>query len=397
MSTASNEFPGWPFFDQDERDAVAAVLESTRVNYWTGSCGRELEKAITHSCDARHAVVMANGSVTLDAILAVLDIGDGDEVIVTPRSFMASASAVALAGALPVFADVDASSQNITVETVHPRITPKTKAIIAVHLAGWPCDMVGLRALADEHGLYLIEDAAQAHGARLNDRPVGGLGHVASFSFCQDKIITTGGEGGAVVTNDDALWERLWSYKDHGKSYQACYHQDHPPGYRWLHESIGTNFRMTEMQAAIGLLQYEKLPGWTLARRRNAATLEEAFGALPGLRVARPPAEVEHAYYKYYVFVRPERLNDGWSRDRIMREINARGVNCMTGVCPEMYLEKALAGLPSGVSQSERLPVAKRLGEDSLMFHVHPTLTPAHMHRIAETVAAIMAEAGGGS
>lgn len=394
MIQRPSEFPDWPFFDLDERQAVMEVLESARVNYWTGGRGQELEAAIARSCDASHAIVMANGSVTLDAILAVLDIGVGDEVIVTPRSFMASASSVALTGAVPVFADVDANSQNITVETVLPRITPKTRAIIAVHLAGWPCDMTGLRQLADEHQLHVIEDAAQAHGARLNGHPVGGLGHVASFSFCQDKIITTGGEGGAVVTNDDALWERLWSYKDHGKSYQKCQSQDHPAGYRWLHDSIGTNFRMTEMQAAIGLLQYEKLPGWIEARRRNATILDEAFRAIPSLRVTKPPAGIEHTYYKYYVFVRPEWLNHGWSRDRIMAEINARGVPCMTGVCPEMYLENAFAGLLAGAPLAERLPVAKRLGEESLMLQVHPTLTSEHMDRVVEVVSEVMDEAG---
>ena len=163
--------------------------------------------------------------------------------------------------ATPVFADVDPVSQNITVESVEAKLTPKTRAIIAVHHAGWPCDMVGLKQLADEHGLTLIEDCAQAHGAKLNGRPVGGLGHAASFSFCQDKIVTMGGEGGVVVTNDEKIWERVWSYKDHGKSYAKCKSQDHPPGFRWLHETLGTNLRMTEMQAAIGLLQYEKAAG----------------------------------------------------------------------------------------------------------------------------------------
>ncbi|MGI9510058.1 MAG: DegT/DnrJ/EryC1/StrS family aminotransferase [Geminicoccaceae bacterium] len=394
MTQSPSEFPAWPFFGRDERQAVMDVLESGRVNYWTGGRGRKLEEAIARACDTDHAIVMANGSVTLDAILAVLDIGAGDEVIVTPRSFMASASSIALTGAVPVFADVDANSQNITVETVLPRITPKTKAIVAVHLAGWPCDMAGLRQLADAHGLHVIEDAAQAHGARLNGRPVGGLGHVASFSFCQDKIITTGGEGGAVTTDDEALWERLWSYKDHGKSYKKCQSQDHPPGYRWLHDSIGTNFRMTEMQAAIGLLQYEKLPGWIEARRRHAAVLDGAFRTISSLRTAEPPPGVEHAYYKYYVFVRPERLNEGWNRDRIMAEINARGVPCMTGGCPEMYLENAFSGLPTGASLAERLPVAKRLGAESLMLQVHPTLEPAHINRVVEVVSEVMEAAG---
>ena len=381
--------PEWPVFESDEQEAVQAVLRSGRVNYWTGTQGRELEKEIAAACDSRHAVVMANGSVTLDAILKALDIGPGDEVIVTPRSFLASASCIALAGGRPVFADVDRTSQNVTPETVRPLIGTCTRAIIAVHLGGWPCDMIGLRALADEHGLALIEDCAQAHGARLHGRPVGSFGDVASFSFCQDKIVTTGGEGGAVVTDDEALWERIWSYKDHGKSYAKCQSQDHPPGYRWLHDGLGTNLRMTEMQAAIGLLQYRKLPGWTAARRRNARILDDAFQDLPALRLAEPPAEVEHAYYKYYVFVRPERLRPDWSRDRIMAEVNGRSIVCLTGGCPELYLEKTLADH----APDAPLPNARRLGEESLMLQVHPTLTPAHMQHVAGVVCDVMEKA----
>ena len=379
---AEAPFPAWPAFEQDEQDAVQAVLRSGRVNYWTGTRGRELEKAIAAACDSRHAIVMANGSVTLDAILKALEIGPGDEVIVTPRSFLASASCIALAGARPVFADVDLTSQNITPETVRPLIGARTRAIIAVHLGGWPCDMIGLKALADEHGLALIEDCAQAHGARLHGRPAGSFGDVASFSFCQDKIVTTGGEGGAVVTDDDALWERIWSFKDHGKSYAKCQSQDHPPGYRWLHDGLGTNLRMTEMQAAIGLLQYRKLPGWIAARRRNARMLDDGFRDLPALRLAEPPAEVEHAYYKYYVFVRRERLRPGWSRDRIMAEVNARGIVCLTGGCPELYRERTLADH----APASPLPNARRLGEESLMLQVHPTLKPAHIQRVIEGV-----------
>ncbi|MGH1480679.1 MAG: DegT/DnrJ/EryC1/StrS family aminotransferase [Geminicoccales bacterium] len=394
MTRTSMELPGWPAFGRDEREAVASVLESNRVNYWTGQKGRELETVIAQATETKHGIVMANGSVTLDAILAVLGIGTGDEVIVTPRSFLASASCVALTGATPVFADIDEVSQNITVETVLPQITSRTRAIIAVHLAGWPCDMEALGKLAEDKGLFLIEDCAQAHGARLNGRAIGSFGHVSTFSFCQDKIITTGGEGGAVVTNDDDLWERLWSYKDHGKSYQKCQSQDHPPGYRWLHDSVGTNFRMTEMQAAIGLLQYEKLPQWTEIRRRNADILNAAFRDEKALRVTEPPAGIEHAYYKYYFFVRPECLKSDWNRDRIMVEINAKGVPCLTGGCPEMYLEKALSNAsPGGAGRQDRLPVAKRLGEESLMLQVHPTLGPDHMAHVADVVMEVVTAA----
>lgn len=389
--TPTESFPSWPSFEADERLAVQSVLESGRVNAWTGEECRTFERHLALASGTRHAVVMANGSVTLDAILAALGIGAGDEVIVTPRSFIASASCVALRGARPVFADVDRSSQNLTAATVAPKIAARTRAIIAVHLAGWPSEMTSLLELADSHGLTLIEDCAQAHGARYRDRPVGSIGHVASFSFCQDKIITTGGEGGAVVTDDDALWQKIWSYKDHGKSHDKVFNQAHPPGFRWLHDGIGTNLRMTEMQAAIGIRQYGKLERWSETRRRNAAVLNDAFRDVPALRTTEPPAHMTHAYYKYYVFVRQERLKPDWSRDRIMNEVNQLGIPCLAGICPEIYREKAFQDL-SG-SGGDHLPVAAELGQHSLMFPVHPTLTAKHMTRMASALIDVMADA----
>ncbi|MGH7926634.1 MAG: DegT/DnrJ/EryC1/StrS family aminotransferase, partial [Candidatus Binatia bacterium] len=294
-----------------------------------------------------------------------------------PRTFFASASAVLMRGARPVFADVDPDSQNITAESLREVLSPATKAIITVHLAGWPCDMNSILSLAAEKGLKVIEDCAQAHGATYKGRPVGSLGDAAAFSFCQDKIMTTGGEGGILTTNDPAIWKRAWSFKDHGKSYEAVYHRAHPNGFRWLHESVGTNWRMTEMQAAIGLVQLRKLTGWVERRRRNAALLTQKLRDIPALRVPEPPDDIGHAYYKYYVFVRLEYLRKDWSRDRIMAAINAEGVACFTGSCPEVYLEKAFSEHVS--RPTHRLPTAKALGETSLMFLVHPTLGTAEM------------------
>ena len=231
----------------------------------------------------------------------------------------------------------------------------------------------------------------EINGVHLYARPTGSMGDMAAFSFCQDKIMTTGGEGGMLLINDEALWEKAWAYKDHGKSYDAVYHRQHPSGFRWLHESLGTNWRLTEMQAAIGRRQLRKLPDWVAARRRNAAVLTAAFSGMPGLRVTLPPENVLHAYYKYYVFVRPELLKPGWDRDRIMNEVTALGAPCFSGSCSEVYLEKAFDG--NGLRPAARLPVAKELGETSLMFLVHPTLTEADMRRVADIVGKVMAEA----
>lgn len=333
----------WPFFEADEIDAAVRVLRSGKVNYWTGEECRQLEREFAAACGVRYAVALANGSVAIELALKACGIGPGDEVVVTPRSFMASASSVVLVGARPVFADVDPASQNITAETVRAALTPRTRAVICVHLAGWPCDMDPLTELARERDLVLIEDCAQAHGARYKGRPVGSLGHVA-FSFCQDKIMTTGGEGGMLLTDDPRVWEASWSYKDHGKSWQAVHEREHGPGFRWLHESFGTNWRLTEVQAAIGRVQLAKLGRWVEARRRNAAVLTAALADLEALRVTPPPPEVGHAYYKYYAFLRPGRLRPGWNRDRIMQEIADRGVPCFVGSCSEIYLERAFDG-----------------------------------------------------
>ena len=380
----------WPVFDEEQIDAVAEVLRSGKVNYWTGGICRSFERDFAAACNADHAIALANGTVALELALRALEIGPGDEVVVTPRSFIASASAVSFIGATPVFADVDPDSQNITAETVRAVLTERTRAIIAVHLAGWPADMGGLRALADTQGIALIEDCAQAHGARYKGRPVGRLGDVAAFSFCQDKIITTGGEGGMLVTSDKALWEKAWALKDHGKSYEAVYHREHKPGFRWLHESIGTNWRMTEMQAALGRIQLGRLEDWHATRTANAERLAEAAAGIEAYRVPMPPSEIEHAFYRFYLFVEPKKLAPGWDRDRIMNAIGERGVPSFSGSCSEIYKEKAFSDL--GLNDLH-LPVARELGETSLAFLVHPTLSYDEIERAAKAIREVGLEA----
>jgi dTDP-4-amino-4,6-dideoxygalactose transaminase len=380
-------FAAWPYFESDEIQAVTSVLKSGKVNYWTGHEGRLFESEFAKYVGTNYAVCLANGTVALELALHALGIGPGDEIITTSRTFIASASCAVVRGAHPVFVDVDRDSQNITAETIHGAITPKTKAIIAVHLAGWPCDMDPILKLASEYGLKVVEDCAQAHGATYKGKPVGSFGHVAAFSFCQDKIITTAGEGGMLVTNDEELWSRAWSYKDHGKSYKGVFHRQHAPGYRWVHDSFGTNWRLTEMQSALGRVALRKLPSWVEVRRKHAAQLTECFRRLPALRTTEPPAEIEHSYYKYYVFLRPEFLREDWNRNRIMTEINAAGVPCASGSCSEIYLEGAF---PPEMRPSRRLVVAEELGATSLMFLVHPTLTDTHIDMACSVVKEVM-------
>lgn len=387
----NTEFSPWPSFSDEEVDAVARVLRSNRVNYWTGQEGREFEKEFAAWAGCAYGVALANGTLALDLALKVLGIGPGDEVIVTARTFLASASCIISAGAIPVFADIDPDSQNVTAETIQAAITPRTKAVICVHLAGWPCDMDPIVELAELHGLYVIEDCAQAHGAKYKGRPVGSIGDVGAWSFCQDKIITTGGEGGMLTMQRKDLWAAAWAYKDHGKSWEAVYERQHPPGFRWVHESFGTNWRMLEMQAVIGRIQLRRMPDWHARRKSNAQRINDTAAKISALRVPELPSDFEHAWYRCYVFVRPDRLSDGWNRDRIIHEINQGGVPCFPGSCSEVYLEKAFE--MSGLRPKNRLPVARELGETSLMFLVHPTLTESEIDQTCDVLTKVMGRA----
>lgn len=387
----NESFPPWPSFTQEEANAVSDTLLSNKVNYWTGDVCRQFEAEYADYFGLRYAISMSNGTVVLDAALHAIGIQKGDEVIVPPRTYMASVSAIVNCGGVPIFADVDLDSQNISVESIERCITAKTKAIMCVHLAGWPCDMPKIMDLANSKGIQVIEDCAQSHGAKINGQYVGSFGAISGWSFCQDKIMSTGGEGGMATTDDEQLWRAMWSYKDHGKSWSAVYEKEHPPGFRWLHESFGTNFRMTEMQGAIGRIQLGRLDDWLVRRKRNASLLWNGLADLSSLRVPVIPDHIEHSCYKCYVFVRPEALKASWSRDRLLAELMRRGVPVYSGSCSEVYLEKAFQH--SGLQPKSRLPNAKELGETSLMFLVHPTIEDRHQLQILSIVKSVLEEA----
>lgn len=373
----------WPHFAEDEIEAAAAVLRSGKVNYWTGNEGRLFEREFAEFVGCRYAVAVANGTVALELALRALGIGPGDEVVTSSRTFIASASCIVSVGARPVFADVDPDSQNITPDSIRSVLTPATKAIIAVHLAGWPCEIDGILALAREFGIKVIEDCAQAHGATYKGRAVGSFGDVAAFSFCQDKIMTTAGEGGMVSTDSEEIWRRMWSFKDHGKNYDSVYNSAHPWGFRWLHDSFGTNSRLSEVQSAVGRVALRKVAGWVNTRRQHAARLTQRLSSVPALRVPQPPSYIQHAFYKYYAFLRLEELGGGWDRERIAQAIASEGVPCSAGSCSEVYLENAF---PDNWRPVPRLATARELGDTSLMFLVHPTLTDADIERTADVI-----------
>jgi len=385
----NTKFSPWPSFTDEEIDSVRDVLASNKVNYWTGDECRKFEKEFAAWSDSKYAVSLANGTLALDLAFKALEIGDGDEVIVTSRSYIASVTSIINSKAKPIFVDIDSDSQNITPKNIIDAITSKTKAIVCVHLAGWPCEMDEIMSIANSHNLFVIEDCAQAHGAKYKGVSVGSIGNIGCWSFCQDKIMSTGGEGGMVTTNDKSLWLKMWEYKDHGKSYKAVYEQTHPEGFRWIHESFGTNWRMTEIQGAIGRIQLNRMSKWTSIRNRNANILSKHFEnysdedgpiRIPMLNDDKGSI---HAYYKFYAFVKQNFLKDDWDRDRIVSEITSMGVPCMHGSCSEIYLEKAFDN--TNLRPKERLPVAKELGESSIVFLVHPTLSEKEMQKIAES------------
>lgn len=382
-------FSPWPSFTEEEANAVSRVLLSNKVNYWTGQEGREFEKEFAIFADCKYAIAVANGTLALDLALNALSIGEGDEVIVTSRTFIASISSIINAGAIPVFADIELENQNISAATIKELITPNTRAIMCVHLAGWPCEMDGIMSLADQHNLYVIEDCAQAHGAKYKGKSVGSFGHIAAWSFCQDKIMTTGGEGGMLTTNNEQFWRKAWAFKDHGKSYQAVYETQHPPGYRWLHESFGTNWRLTEMQSAIGRIQLKRMPHWQKTRSENAEKIFEVCRQYSFINVPEIPSYIQHAQYKCYVQIKSDLLPKGWTRDKIIQTINESHVPCFSGSCSEVYKEKAF--INTNFTPKNSLKNAVELGNTSLMFLVHPTLTPTEINKTCQVIAKIFA------
>ena len=386
----NTKFKSWPSFTSKEANAIRKVLISNKVNYWTGNECREFEKEFAAWSNSKYSIAVANGTLALDSSFKALKIGAGDEVIVTARTYIASVTSIVNAGATPIFADVDLNSQNITFQSIRSKITKKTKAIVCVHLAGWPCEMDEIMNLAKKFNLYVIEDCSQAHGARYKGKPVGSIGDIGCWSFCQDKIMTTGGEGGMITTNNKSLWSLMWSYKDHGKSYEAIYERKQPDGFgfKWVNESFGTNWRMTEMQGVIGRIQLKKMLNWQKKRIKNANEIWNSVKNCKSLNVPNIPDYIDHAGYKCYVFVNPKELKKEWSRDKIVNEINLLGVPCYTGVCPEVYLEKAFDN--TQFKPKERLTNAKELGNTSLMFLIHPTLTKKEIKQTCNAINSVM-------
>ncbi len=391
--TKPNPFPKrWPIFDKDEINITTDILHSGKVNYWTGNQGKLFEQEFANYHGVKYSIALANGTLALELALSSFNIGNGDEVIVPSRTYIATASSVFVVGAKPIVADVDRQSGNISVETIKSVKTKKTKAIIVVHIAGWPCDMQSIMSYAKKNNLIVIEDCAQAHGAEINTKKVGSFGDASAFSFCQDKIMTTCGEGGMVLFKNKAQWLKAWSFKDHGKSYKAVHKKDKSLGFKWLVESFGSNYRMTEIQSAVGRLQLKKLDKWLSIRQKNADFLDAFFKKFDSfIRVPEVPKHLKHARYKYYIYLNSQMMKKNFSRDRIIKEFNKNHVPCFSGSCSEIYLEKAFK--KSGLSPKKRHVNAKELGETSLTFLIDPAVSKSDLRHLCDVGESIFKKA----
>ncbi len=382
--------PTWPNFGASERDAVLRALDSGHLTYWSGNEGRHLEAEFASACGRTHAIAVANGTLALELALRAFGVGPGDEVVVPARTFIATASSVVAVGAVPVIADVDPHSGTLTAETTLPALSARTRAVIPVHLGGWPVAMEPLMRLARERDLIVIEDCAQALGGSLLSGPIGsGESHAATFSFCGDKIVPAG-EGGMLVLDDEGAFERAWSYKDHGKSMQALEPAPVPGGqaFRWLVEEFGSNWRMPELSAALVRAGLAQLPIWHERRRENAHRLAAALTDTPGIRVPLPETGFEHAFYRLYAYLEPAALGAGWDRDRVVAAITAEGTPCQYGTCGEIYREQAF--VRAGLAPAERLPGAASLHETAIAFFVHPTLEASDIDDTATAVRRVL-------
>ncbi len=381
----------WPYYDSDEQEAALRTLKTGKVNYWTGNQVKLFEEAFSRYIGVNYSIAVSNGSLALSLAYLAIGIGKGDEIITTPRTFIATASSLVLLGAKPIFADVNHNSGCITVDTIEPLITKKTKALVVVHIAGWPADMEQIMKLAKKYNLKVVEDCSQAHGSSISEKKVGSFGDISVWSFCQDKIITTGGEGGMVSTDNIDYWKKMWSFKDHGKSYDVIMSDKFKSGFKWVHEMFGSNFRLTEFQAAIGSVQLNKLDHWINMRNINALKFTNVLKKYKSIRIPEIPFNYKIAWYKFYCFLNDNYLKEDWNRYRIINEINKEGFPASIGGCSEIYLEKCFVN--SNLNPEKRLPIAKELGETSIMFQLHPTIKSNEMEEYCNIISSILEKA----
>ncbi len=361
---------------------VSMVLKNNKTNYWTGKECKKFEVEFSKYIGNKYSVAVSNGSVALEIALRVLELKKGDRVIVTPRSFIISASIVLNLGLRPIFADVDHNG-NLSIEGIKKVYKNSVKAIIIVHLNGLSCDLDPILKFVKKNKTFLIEDCSQAHGAIYKGKQVGSYGDISTWSFCQDKIISTGGEGGMISTNNKRLFLKSWSLKEHGKNYNHVFFKKHKTNFKWLHDNLGSNYRMTEMQASIGREQLSILDK-TINKRNLVANLYikgleiyfEKFRLLYKPNFKHKSCSIKfsekscnkcvNAFYRLNFYIKNKKIK----QLKLIQDLIKYKVECGVGSCPEIYREKIFQKLKA--YPKKRLTNAKLLGERSIMFPINP-------------------------
>jgi len=361
---------------------IKSILSSGKVNYWNGNEGKKFEREFSNYIGNKYSVAVSNGSVALEIALKTLGLKKKDQVIVSSRSFVISASCVLNLGLKPVFADVDHNG-NLNINTIKKAYNSNVKAIIIVHLNGLACDLQPIVKFVKKNKIFLIEDCSQAHGAVYQNKKVGSFGDISTWSFCTDKIISTGGEGGLISTNKKKLWLKSWSLKDHGKNYMSCFFKKHKTGFKWLHDNLGSNHRMTEIQAYLGREQLKTLDK-NINIRNLIANLYldglknyyQKFDVLikPNFKCQSCPLKKNiencnkcvHSFYRLNLFVNKKKIN----QIKLVELLNKKMIDCSIGACPEIYREKIFKKYK--LSPKKRLSNAKLLGETSIVFPINP-------------------------
>jgi len=363
----------WPNYTDQEINKVIKVLKSGNVNYLSNNEGRKFEKEFSKLFGSKYSIALSNGTNALELSLMAINLNTDDEVIVTSKSFIASASAVVAMGGKPIFSDIDINSQNISSNFVEKLMTKQTRALICVHLGGWPCNVVELLRLCRKYGIKLIEDCSQAHGAKFKNRYVGTFGDFGTWSFCNDKIISTGGEGGMITTNSYKNYKLLWSLKDHGKNKEKYYLTNKNNAFKFVHDKFGTNYRLTEMQSAIGRVQLKTLKARLKIRNRNANRYMKNLSKLKVLIIPNIPKEINHSFYRLYLRFNFKYIKKGWSKNRILYNLNKQGFLCSEGSCSEIYRENCF--INSIYRVKKRLPNARILSLTSFALLVDHTIS----------------------
>lgn len=375
----------YPYYPPTLISKVSQTLNSGKINYWTGNEGIIFEKEFSNYVNNKYSIAVSNGSVALEIALKALNLKKNDKIIVTPRSFIISASCVHNLNLKPVFADVDING-NLSIEGIKKSYTKSIKAIILVHLNGLPCDLDPIIKFAKKFKIKIVEDCSQAHGAIYKRKPIGSFGDVATWSFCQDKIISTGGEGGMISTNNKKIWKKCWSLKDHGKNYYSVFYKKHKLGFKWLHDNFGSNYRMTEVQAVIGRYQLKYLNSQIKIRNIIATKIIEALKIFwkkynliqeinfkcSGCKLKnlkKKCNDCRHSFYRLNFFVNINRREKLYLLNRLQN----RNVNCNEGPCPEIYKEKIFKKLK--FFSKKRLINTKHLGRKSIAYHINPYAT----------------------